>query len=393
MLSKRVERVGFSPTLAVNDLARKLRAEGRDVLDFSAGQPDFNTPDPIKDAGKRAIDENQTRYTANAGIPELREAIAETLKRDRGLTYSPAQIIVSPGGKASLFFAFMALLDRGDEVLVPSPYWTSYPEQVKVCDADPVFVPCLEKDGFKLTAEAIDRAATDRTKVLILNYPSNPTGACYSREELEPLAEVCVRRNIWVIADEIYANLLYDGRKFTSIAALDSRIAERTVVIDGMSKTYAMTGWRIGYSAGPKEVISAMGKLQSHSTSNATSISQWASVDGLKMPAEVLAPKIRDFEERRNVIVAGLREIPGVTCVMPEGAFYVYPNVSACFKGDVKSADDLGRYLLENAEVAVVPGEAFGSTEHLRLSYAASMDVVRTGLQRVTEAFAKLAGS
>lgn len=392
MLSKRVGRVGFSPTLAVNDLARRLRAEGRNVLDFSAGQPDFHTPDPIKEAGRRAIDENQTRYTATAGIPELREAIAESLKRDRGLSYSPGQIIVSPGGKASLYFAFMALLDPGDEVLVPNPYWTSYPEQVKVCDAEPVFVPCLEQDGFKLTAEALERAVTPRTKALILNYPSNPTGACYSREELEPLAEVCVRRNIWVIADEIYANLLYDGLTFTSIAGIDSSIADRTIVVDGMSKTYAMTGWRIGYAAGPQEVIQAMGKLQSHSTSNATSISQWASVDGLKMPADVLAPRVREFEERRNVLVAGLREIPGVTCAMPEGAFYVFPNVSGCFRGDVRCSDDLARYLLEQAEVAAVPGEAFGSTEHIRLSYAASMDVVRKGLQRITEALAKLTG-
>jgi len=386
MISRRVRELGFSPTLAVADLARRLRAEGRDVLDFSAGEPDFHSPDEVKAAGRKAIDDNLTRYTATSGVEELRRAIVDYLHDQRGLSYDLGRVLVSPGAKASLYFAFLALCDPGDEVLVPSPYWTSYPEQLRLAGAEPVFVPVEESNGFKLTAEQLDRAATDKTRALILNYPSNPTGVCYSAEELVPLAEVCVRRDIWVVADEIYSELLYDGRSFASIAGSGPEIAARTVVIDGMSKSYSMTGWRIGYAAGPKEVISGMAKLQSHSTSNATSISQWASVAALGMPRAELLRRVEEFARRREEILRRLNELPGVTCVKPQGAFYVFPNVSGCFGGEIESGEACARFLLERAGVAVVPGEAFGSSEHIRLSYATSLDRIGEGMDRIAEA-------
>ena len=356
------------------------------MLDFSAGEPDFPSPDEVKAAGRRAIDDNLTRYTATAGVEELRRAIVEHLESHRGLTYDLGQVLVSPGAKASLYFAFLALCDPGDEVLVPSPYWTSYPEQLRLAGAEPVFVPGEESNGFKLTAAQLDEAATAKTKALILNYPSNPTGVCYSAEELESLAEVCVRRDIWVVADEIYSELLYDGRSFASIAGLGPEIAARTIVIDGMSKTYSMTGWRIGYAAGPQEIISGMAKLQSHSTSNATSISQWASVAALGMPRQQLASRVAEFARRREEVLRRLNELPGVSCVKPQGAFYVFPNVSGFFDGEIDSGDACTRYLLERANVAAVPGEAFGSPEHIRLSYATSLDRICEGMDRIAEA-------
>ncbi len=390
-LARRIGQIGFSPTLAIGDLAQRLKAEGRDILDFSAGQPDFPSPEPAKNAARRAIDENRTRYTATAGIAELRTAIADRFQRKRGLTYGSDQILVSPGAKASLYFACMALLDPGDEALVPTPYWTSYPEQIRLAGADPVFVSCSEARGFKLSADELARAITPRTKLLLLNYPSNPTGACYDRQELEALAEVCVGRKLWVIADEIYSELLYDNRRFVSPAELGPEIADRTVVIDGMSKTYAMTGWRVGYAAGPREVIAGMSKLQSHSTSNVTSVSQWASVGALGMSEEELRPRLAEFERRRGEIMRRLSELPGVSCVLPGGAFYVFPNVSGLFTSSIRSGEDLSRYLLEQANVAVVPGEAFGSPEHVRFSYACSLDQIREGMARVGKALAALA--
>jgi len=370
---------------------RRLRSEGRDILDFSAGQPDFPSPQPAKSAAQEAIEDDRTRYTATAGVAELRAAIVERFQRKRRLTYGADQILVSPGAKASLYFACMTLLDPGDEALVPAPYWTSYPEQIRLAGAEPVFVSCSETQGFKLLAEQLEQAITPRTKLLLLNYPSNPTGACYERDELESLAEVCVRRGLWVIADEIYSELVYDNRRFASIAEVGPEIAERTVVVDGMSKTYAMTGWRIGYAAGPREVIAGMLKLQSHSTSNATSVSQWASVGALSMSDEELAPRLVEFERRRVEIVRGLSRLPGVSCELPEGAFYVFPNISGLFNSSIRNGDDLARYLLEQANVAVVPGEAFGSPQHVRFSYACPFDQIGEGMARIEEALAALA--
>jgi aspartate/methionine/tyrosine aminotransferase len=397
MLSSLVRGIGFSPTLAVSDLARRMRADGVDVLDFAAGQPDFPTPDVVKAAGKRAIDENKTGYTATPGVPELRAAIAERIEADRGLAYAPEEIVVSPGAKASLYFACRALLDPGDEVVIPTPYWTSYPEIVRMSGGVPLFVACREENGFRLTADDMRKAITPRTKAMILNTPSNPTGACYGRDDLAPLANLCVERGVWVISDEIYSKLIYDGAEFAGIAQLGDEIRARTVLIDGVSKTYSMTGWRIGYAAGPEEVVSGMAKLQSHSTSNATSISQWASIAALAMSDDELRPRVDEFKRRRDEMIRGLREMSGWSCSVPEGAFYLFPNVSGCFEDrgaarSVRSGQEMATYLLEEAGVAIVPGEAFGSENHIRLSYAVSIERVREGLDRIAGAMRKLAG-
>jgi len=395
VLSRRVRDIGHSPTLETAALAAKLRAEGVDVLDFSAGQPDFPTVEAGKRAGKEAIDADRTTYTANAGLIELRREIAAKLERDNGLSYPPEQILVSPGAKASLYFAMMALLDEGDEVLVPTPYWVSYPAQVTLAGARTVLLPADEDHAFKLSAEQLRGAITSRTKALILNYPSNPTGRCYTAEQLEPIAEACVERGIWVIADEIYEKLVYDGFSFTSIASLSESVRQRTIVVNGVSKTYAMTGWRIGYAAGPAEAISAMSKVQSHSTSNATSVSQWASLGAMRADPSELERRRREFERRRNLVVEGLSALGGVRCAMPEGAFYVFPNVSGLFgrrfEGrTLSSGSDVARFLLESARVAVVPGEAFGSADHIRISYAESLERVREGLERIESALGRL---
>ena len=380
MVSRRVGQIGLSPTLRINALASEMRASGVDVLDFSAGEPDFPTPENVKRAGIEAIEADQTRYTPNSGMPDLRHAIADYIRRETDVVYSAEEILVSPGAKASLYFACMTLLDPDDEVLVPSPYWVSYPEQVRLAGARPVSVPCDEACGFKLTVDRLEATTTPRTRALILNYPSNPTGACYDRAELEPLAEFCAEKNIWVVADEIYSRLLYDGRRFTSIAALGDAMRERTVMINGMSKTWSMTGWRVGYAAGPREVIDGMARIQSHSTSNVTSISQWASLEALSAPRDEIDRRVAEFQRRRNEVVKRLRAIPGVRCCEPEGSFYVFPNVSGCFetgaaRQGIRCGEDLARFLLEEARVAVVPGEAFGSRDHVRISYAASISV------------------
>jgi aspartate aminotransferase len=373
-----------------------MRAEGVDVLDFSVGQPDFPTPEVVKEAGKTAIDQNRTGYTANEGIPELRAAIAAKLREENGLEYSPTDIIVSPGAKATLYFIAMAAFQAGDEVLIPSPYWVSYPEQVGLADATPVFVEASQENGFRLTPTQLAAAVTPRTKAVILNYPSNPTGACYDHDELEALATVCVEHDLLIVSDEIYEKLLYDGRTFRSIASLGPQIKERTVVVNGMSKSYSMTGWRLGYAAGPSSLIDAMGKIQSHSTSNATSIAQWAGVQALVSAGPDVDRMVAAFQERRDVMLDGLLAMPDVTCVKPSGAFYAFPDVSAYFGrsyqgGMVTSALDLSTFLLTEAHVAVVPGEAFGAPHNLRISYAASREQIEEGLDRMAGALATLA--
>lgn len=395
MLADRVKRIEHSPTLRIAASAKRMKAEGLDVLDFSVGQPDFATPEPAKQAGKRAIDQNRTGYTANEGIPELREAICDKLWADNGLRYTPQDIIVSPGAKATLYFLAMALFQEGDEVVIPAPYWVSYPEQVKLAGATVVFVPAREENGFKLTAQELDAAVTPRTKAVILNYPSNPTGACYTRDELVPLAQVCIAHDLLVISDEIYEKLLYDRRTFTSIAALGPEMQARTVVVNGMSKTYSMTGWRLGYAAGPREIIDAMGKIQSHSTSNATSIAQWAGVEALRSAGEDVARMVTEFERRRDLVLTRLQALPGVTCARPEGAFYAFPNVAAYLgrrgpRSVIESTLDLATYLLEEARVAVVPGEAFGASANIRLSYAVSSEQIEEGLSRIAAALQRL---
>ena len=395
MLSERVCGIGPSPTLRITGLAMELRARGVDVVDLSVGEPDLPTPEVAKAAGKKAIDDNRTRYTSNPGVIELRRAVADKVRAEDGLTYSTAEILISPGAKASLFFAVTALFGDGDEVVIPSPYWVSFPEQVRLAGAKPVFVATSEDERFKLRPDALAAALTPRTKGLILNYPSNPTGACYDRAELERVADVCIEHDLAVIADEIYARLIYDDRLFTSIAAVRPEMGRRTVVINGMSKAYCMTGWRIGYAAGPREIISAMENLQSHTTSNATSISQWASIAALRDDSGRESDMVRRFQSRRDETVRGIESIPGMRCRAPEGAFYVFPNVSSLLgrrAGDerIASSEDLSVYLLEQARVAVVPGEAFGAPGHIRISYAASTERIREGIARIRDAVALL---
>jgi len=395
VLSERVRRVGMSATLAVSDAAKKLRAEGVDVLNFSVGEPDHPTPEAVKEAGKRAIDANHTKYTASAGIIELRRAIATKLKRDNGLEYAPEQILVSPGAKACLYFAAMALLDEGDEVIIPSPYWVSYPEQAKLAGATPVYVPTDPADDYRIDPDRVRTAITKKTKAIFLNYPSNPTGACLDTDNLRALADLCVEHGLAVLSDEIYEKMLYDGRRFVSIASLGPEIKERTVVINGMSKAFSMTGWRVGYAAASPPILSAMSRIQSHSTSNATSISQWAALEALESAGPDVERMVADFEQRRDVMHERVERLPGVTCAKPAGAFYLFPDISGLFGREaqgrrIETGQDFALYLLETASVAVVPGDGFGAPNHIRLSYAASLDRIREGMNRIEQAVADL---
>jgi aspartate aminotransferase len=390
-LAERIRHVELSPTFRINAMARRMAAQGIDVLDFSVGEPDFPTPSCAKEAGKSAIDRNFTRYTANEGTLTLRQAIVDKLQQDNGLTYGTDQILVSPGAKSSLYCAAMALFGPGDEVLVPQPYWVSYPEQVRLAGATPVPLEAREENGFKLKAVELDAAVGSTTKGLILNYPSNPTGACYDRRELAAIAEIVIQHDLFVIADEIYEKLLYDRRVFTSIAALGEGIAARTVVVNGMSKAFAMTGWRLGYAAGPKAIIDAMSKVQSHTTSHPASMTQVAGEAALREAADDVRRMAVEFERRRNAIVGLIAKLPGVTCVPPAGAFYVFPNVSGLFGRSiggrvVTSGQDVAEALLETARVAVVPGEAFGSPDHIRVSFSCAMERTEEGMKRIGEA-------
>ncbi len=395
MLAERVNRITLSPTLRISARAQQMKAQGIDVVDFSAGEPDFPTPEVVKGAAKAAIDANFTKYVANDGIPELKRAIADKLARENGVRYSPDEIIVSVGAKACLFNLAQALYEPGDDVLIPSPYWVSYPDQVRMCGAHPVFIPTREEDGFRLHARDLAAAITPNTKALILNYPCNPTGAVYSRQELEAIAEVCVREHIWVISDEIYEKLLYDGQRFTSIASLGEAIKKLTVVVNGFSKAFSMTGWRLGWAAGPREIIAACSKVQSHNTSNATSFVQKAGVVALGETAMEVERMRAEFERRRNFIVNKLRALPGVSCTSPAGAFYVMPNVARYLDREfggapIRNTYGLAYYLLKEAHVATVPGEAFGTDRHIRISFATSMERLAEGMRRIEAALARL---
>lgn len=388
-LSSRARSIGASPTLALDAKTKELIRQGVDVLSFGVGEPDFDTPSHIKEVAIEAIKAGFTKYTASSGIPELREAICEKLNKDNGLEYKPNEVLVSVGAKHSIYNAVMALCDDGDEVIIPEPYWVSYPEMVKLAGGKVVTVPTGIKQGFKITAEQLEAAITKKTSLLILNSPSNPTGAVYTEEELRKIAEVCVKHNISVISDEIYEKLVYDG-KHISFASLGPEVKALTVTVNGVSKSYAMTGWRIGYAAGPKEVIAAMGNIQSHATSNPTSIAQKAAVAGLKGPQEPLEEMRREFEKRRNYMAKRLDEMPGWRCLVPQGAFYCYPDVSGVFGHKVKGKlvnDDstLADILLDEGRVAAVPGIAFGTKGYLRFSYATSMKVIEEGMNRIAE--------
>jgi len=396
MISKRISSIGASETLRISAKAKELASRGVDVLDLSVGEPDFATPQNVKAAGKRAIDENRTKYTPSPGLPDLRKAIAEKLRGDNGVEYAPDEIIVSSGAKQSLYNAFMAILNEGDEVVVPAPYWVSYLPQVMLAGGRPVVFEMREEDGFKLTLEALKAAITPRTKAVIINSPSNPTGAAYSRQELDALCATAVMEGLLIVADEIYEKLVYDGFKFTSVASLGEALKERTILINGVSKSHSMTGWRLGYAAGPREIVSAMNKVQSHSTSNASSISQIAAIEALRGPQAEVARMVAEFEKRRNYILGELKRIPGLSLVEPKGAFYVFPNCSAYYGKapaggkTITGSVALGEFLMDVAHVAVVPGAAFGNDRCIRLSYATSMEDLKKAARRVAEAFAGL---
>ncbi|MBI5140753.1 MAG: pyridoxal phosphate-dependent aminotransferase [Nitrospirae bacterium] len=399
-LAERAGSIRPSPTLAIDAKAKAMKASGIDVVGFGVGEPDFDTPEHIKEAGIKAIRDGHTKYMAVPGIDPLKDAIIAKLKRDNGLDYARNEIIVSCGAKHSLYNVAQALYGPGDEVLIPAPYWVSYPDQVMLNGATPVIVPTREEDRFAISAEQLERYITPRTKALILNSPSNPTGLAYDRGVFEAVAALAVKHDFYVVSDEIYEKLVYDGFQHISIASLGPEIKARTFVINGVSKSHAMTGWRMGYTAGPANVIKAMSDIQSQSTSNVCSITQMASIAALNGPEDFLKGMLAEFDKRRRYMVERLNKMPGVSCLMPVGAFYAFPNVSALYGKmygksaggrKINSSADMAAYLLEDANVALVHGEAFGDDRFIRLSYATSMENIEKGLNRIEQALARLA--
>lgn len=395
MLSERAKRIKPSPTLSIDAKAKAMKASGIDIVSFGVGEPDFDTPENIKEAAIKAIKEGFTKYTPVGGIDSLKDAIIEKFNKDNNLNYTREEIIVSCGAKHSLYNIAQALLNPGDEVLIPSPYWVSYPDQVLLNDAIPVFVKTYESDSFMLRPEAIESSITKKTKALILNSPSNPTGLTYDRKTLEKIAEVVLRYGIFVISDEIYEKLTYDGFKHVSIASFDNEIKAKTTVVNGLSKAYAMTGWRVGYAAGPKELIKAMTNIQSQSTSNPTSIAQKAAVEALRGPQDFITVMLAEFDKRRRFLINELNSVPGMSCLAPTGAFYAFPNTSKLYgksagERTISSSSDLALYLLEEANVALMHGDAFGDDDHVRLSYATSIEEIKKGVDRIREAVSRL---
>jgi aspartate/methionine/tyrosine aminotransferase len=393
--SERMSRIKLSPTINIAATAILMKRQHIDVIDLSVGEPDFPTPQHIKDAAKKAIDENRTKYTINQGMLELREAIAHRILKDQSVRYRPEEIIVSNGAKQSLLNIIMAVTDRGDKVLVPAPYWVSYPEMVKLAGGVPVIINTRESVGFKLLPDQLRRSAVKNCRALILCNPSNPTGMVYSRDEMQALAEIIEQKNLIVIADEIYEKLVYDGFDFTSFAAVSDAMKDRTVIVNGVSKAYAMTGWRIGYAAGSGKIIENANIVQSHSTSSAPTISQLASIAAFSGPQDEIERMRAEFEQRRNFVFKKIQQIDGLSCLKPEGAFYVFPNASRFFgrkfrDKTIRNSYDLAYYLLEEAHVATVPGAAFGCDDNLRISYASSMENLEHGMERITAALAKL---
>ena len=390
-ISKRASSIKPSPTLAISAKAKKLRSEGVDIINFGIGEPDFDTPQNIKEAAIEAINNGFTKYCPVPGTPELKKAIISKLKNENNLEYLPEEIIVSCGAKHSLYNIFQAVFDPGDEVIIPSPYWVSYPDMAILAGALPVIVSTDDKTNFKITAKQIEHVITPKTKALVLNSPSNPTGNTYTLDELKEIADVCLEHNLLIISDEIYEKLVYDNFKFYSIAQVSKEVQKQTLVVNGVSKAFAMTGWRIGYCAGPKEIISAMTKIQSQSTSNPTSISLKATTEALNGPKEEMEKMRQEFEKRRNYIVDKLNSINGIKCVKPNGAFYVFPNISKLLgkkygNKTINTDIELCEYLLDNAKIAVVPGSAFGLPGYIRLSYATSMENIIKGIDRLAKA-------
>ncbi len=389
-LSNALERVKPSLTIAVSSKARELQAAGKDVISLGAGEPDFDTPDNIKEAAIKAIRDGKTKYTNVEGIPELREAIVNKFKRENGLDYKPSQAFVSPGGKKVIFNALMATLNPGDEVVIPAPYWVSYPDMVLLAGGTPVFASAGIETRFKLKPDALEAAITPKTKWLIFNHPSNPTGAAYTRAELKALTDVLMRHpHVWVLTDDMYEHLVYDDFEFTSPAQVEPGLYDRTLTMNGVSKAYAMTGWRIGYACGPEPLIKAMTKLQSQTTSNACTISQWAAVEALNGPQDFLKDRAHAFRERRDLVVSMLNQAKGLECPSPEGAFYVYPSCAKLIgkttpKGNALETDeDVVTALLEDEGVAVVQGAAFGLSPYFRISYACSTEELEEACRRI----------
>ena len=377
MLSQRARNIAPSATLAIDAKAKQLKKEGNDVVIFGAGEPDFNTPENVKQAAKKAIDDNITRYTPSGGMAELKKAVADKLKRDNNLYYDVSEILISCGGKHSLYNIMMCVLDKGDEAILPTPYWVSYDEMIRLAEAKTVF--CETDSKFKLTAEMVESKITPKTKMLILNSPSNPTGAVVDPEEIKKIAELAVRHNFYVISDEVYEHFVYGNNKQVSMASFGDDIKKLTLISNSVSKTYAMTGWRIGYTAGPKEIIKAMDNLQGHSTSNPTSVAQMAAIEALSGPQDSVKTMVKAFDERRKFIYKRLNEIDGISCIEPEGAFYAFPNIGETGMDSMTFASKL----LDEALVAVVPGIAFGSDKHVRLSYATFINEIQRGMDRI----------
>jgi aspartate aminotransferase len=389
-LSATLKRVKPSPTIAVTTKAQELKAAGRDVIGLGAGEPDFDTPDNIKAAGIAAINSGKTKYTAVDGIPELKKAICAKFARDNDLTYSPDQVTVGTGGKQVLYNAFMATLNAGDEVIIPAPYWVSYPDMVLLSGGEPVFVEATLEAGFKITAAQLEAAITPKTKWFLFNSPSNPTGAGYGWEELKALTDVLLRHpHVWVLTDDMYEHLSYDDFKFCTPAQVEPQLYDRTLTMNGVSKAYAMTGWRIGYAAGPKDLIGAIRKVQSQSTSNPCSISQWAAVEALNGPQDFITPNNAMFIRRRDLVVSMLNDATGIVCPKPEGAFYVYPSIAGCIGKTtpagtkITNDEDFATALLEETGVAVVFGAAFGLSPNFRVSYATSDDALKEACTRI----------
>ncbi|PWR19873.1 pyridoxal phosphate-dependent aminotransferase [Zavarzinia compransoris] len=396
-IASSLARIKPSPTIAVTQKAAELKAAGRDVIGLGAGEPDFPTPDNIKAAGIRAIETNDTKYTAPDGTPALKKAIAAKFKRENGLDYTPDQVHVASGGKQVIYNAMMATLNPGDEVIIPAPYWVSYPDIVLLAGGTPVFIETTLDSGFKVTPEQLEAAITDKTKWIILNSPSNPTGAAYAHDDLKPLTEVLVKHpQVWVLTDDMYEHITFDGFEFVTPAEIEPALYPRTLTVNGVSKAYSMTGWRIGYAAGDTALIKAMAKIQSQSTSNPCSISQAAAVEALNGPQDFIAPRAERFKERRDLVVSMLNQAKGLKCPSPEGAFYVYPSCAGVIgkktpDGKVIESDgDFAAYLLEAEGVAVVQGAAFGLSPYFRISYATSEEVLTEACTRIQRACAAL---
>jgi aspartate aminotransferase len=384
----RVNRISVSPTMAVMQEAERFKARGADVVDFGPGEPDFPTPGHIKRGAVKALEENRTKYTATPGIAPLRQAICDWHAAQLGSSYGPAECIVNVGGKHAVFNAITSLVETGDEVIIPAPYWVSYPDIVKYAGGEPVFVETQEKNEFRPSAEQIEKAITPRTRVVIINSPCNPTGAVIPKDQFARILEVCQKRGVWLLSDECYSHFVYgDARPFSIASVPGSK--ERVIIAGSFSKTFAMTGWRVGYTLAPSALIGAITKLQSQSTSNATSIAQYAALEAMLGPMDSVGVMLVEYARRRERILAGLRAIPGITCTAPEGAFYVFPNVSAHIGKDMPDDTAVAKQLLEREHVAVVPGEAFGARGHVRISYATAIERIEEGLRRLRRFFGR----